>query len=46
VAGNLILCIYGFSKLSVCRDFLMTPPIHFDKMINKLSLIDNPKVKG
>ncbi|KAJ1422636.1 armadillo-type protein [Ochromonadaceae sp. CCMP2298] len=46
VAVNIILCIYGFSKLSACRDFLMTSPIHFDKMINKLALIDNPNVRA
>mmetsp|Transcript_1033 Transcript_1033/g.1708 ORF Transcript_1033/g.1708 Transcript_1033/m.1708 type:complete len:1654 (-) Transcript_1033:97-5058(-) len=45
-ASNLVLAIYGFSKISACRDFLMDTPICIDKMINKLSLIENPKIRA
>jgi hypothetical protein len=46
MASNLVLAIYGFSKMNACREFLMAPPILIDRAINKLSMVDNPKIKA
>jgi hypothetical protein len=45
-ASNLVLAIYGFSKINSCREFLMAPPFQIDRVINKLSMMDNPKIKA
>lgn len=45
-ASNLVLAIYGFSKINSCREFLMAAPIQIDRIINKLSLTDSPKIKA
>ena len=45
-ASNLVLAIYGFSKINSCREFLMAPPFQIDRIINRLSMMDNPKIKA
>jgi BioD-like phosphotransacetylase family protein len=41
-----VLAIYGFSKINSCREFLMAPPFQIDRVINKLSMLENPKIKA
>ena len=45
-ASNVVLAIYGFSKINACREFLMAPPFQVDRLINKLSLLESPKIKA
>lgn len=42
----MVLAIYGFSKINSCREFLMAPPFQIDRVINKLSLLESPRIKA
>jgi len=41
-----VLAIYGFSKINSCREFLMAAPFQIDRVINKLSLLESPRIKA
>ena len=42
----MVLAIYGFSKINSCREFLMAAPFQIDRVINKLSLLESPRIRA
>lgn len=45
-AYNLVLAIYGISKVAACREFLSSPPVNMDRVLNRLAAFDNPKIRA